>query len=41
MTLGQLMNIAAALRVGLDIKLTIPNDEPMDLIAAGREQPLR
>jgi transcriptional regulator with XRE-family HTH domain len=35
LTLGQLMNIAAALGVGIDIKLMIPEDQPMDLVADG------
>jgi len=33
LTVGQLMNIAAAMGVVLDIKLTVPPEEPMELTA--------
>ena len=38
LTLGQLMNIAAALRVTVEVKLTIPADEPIDVPIPARDR---
>lgn len=36
LTIGQLMNVAAALRVTLDVRLTIHEDEPVDVAVPER-----
>lgn len=33
LTLGQMMNIASAMQVALDVRFSIPTDEPMELTA--------